>query len=204
MGKVRLKICGLRDNIQEVAALRPDYAGFIFYPKSPRFVGEEFEMPRLEAGVNKVGVFVNEPVKKIMAMEQRHDLQYVQLHGNESVEECELLRNEGIGIIKAFPMDEYFDFDRLKPFASVVDYYLFDTKTKGYGGSGKVFNWEILNEYKLNNHYFLSGGLSLENLDGLKHIDLKKVQALDVNSRFEVRPGLKDIRLLNELLKKLE
>lgn len=199
MAKIRLKVCGLRDNIQKVASLQPDYAGFIFYPKSPRYVGEHFQMPYLDKLIKKVGVFVNESVEIVLEKARKYDLQFIQLHGNESVTVCETIRQSEIALIKAFPIDDDFDFSRLEPYENVVDYFLFDTKTKGYGGSGKTFNWEILVKYKLEKPYFLSGGLSLSNLSNLNEIYLNKVHALDVNSMFEVKPGLKDLGMLRSL-----
>jgi phosphoribosylanthranilate isomerase len=200
MSPIRLKICGLRDNIQEVAALQPDYAGFIFYPKSPRYVGENFKMPELDKSINKVGVFVNEPVDRLVVKVRKYKLQYAQLHGTEAPEECQAIRDKGIGIIKAFAMGEHFDFRQLEQYESTIDYFLFDTKTKGYGGSGRSFNWHLLKGYGMKKAYFLSGGISLENMEHLKTIDPQNIHALDVNSRFEVKPGLKDIEKLEELI----
>ena len=201
--KIKLKVCGLRDNIPDVAGLAPDYLGFIFYEKSPRFVGEDFQMPEIKAGIKKVGVFVNEDVSAINYMVARHGLDLVQLHGDESPSDCQFLHEKGIGIIKAFAMEEGFDFERLMAYEDFVDFFLFDTKTKGYGGSGSTFNWEILGKYSFDKMYFLSGGLSLENIHELKSLDTSKVHALDVNSRFEIEPGLKDIthvkKLINEM-----
>lgn len=199
MRNLRLKVCGLRDNISEVAALRPDYLGVIFYKKSPRFVEDDFEMPDLDESTKKVGVFVNESLGKIKQLVKQYKLDFVQLHGNESVSYCDQLMSDGTGIIKAFQMDEDFDFEMLKSYDAVVDYFLFDTKTIGYGGSGKSFKWEILKKYSMEKEYFLSGGIGLDNIDDLRKIDLNMVHALDVNSRFEVSPGLKDIELLQEL-----
>ena len=204
MEQIRLKICGLRDNIEEVANLRPDYAGFIFYPKSPRFVGLDFEMPEIDEGISKAGVFVNESVDKIIEMGRNHQLQLVQLHGNESEEDCEIVRQSGVQVIKAFPMDDDFDFRLLENYVAHVDFFLFDTKTLGYGGSGKTFNWDLLQKYELDKPYFLSGGLRLENLTELSKVNLTKVHALDVNSRFEVKPGLKDLGMLETLKLKVE
>lgn len=203
MGKIRLKICGLRDNIREVAGLHPDYAGFIFYPKSPRYVGEEFRMPALDKSIKKVGVFVNESVEKVIELTKRNDLDFVQLHGEERLEACAALQDHGIKVIKAFGMDQSFDFSKLEQYDSTVDFFLFDTKTSAFGGSGKSFNWNILEKYDLNKPYFLSGGISLENIQDLDKVEMKKVHALDVNSRFETRPGLKDLVRLKELMDKI-
>jgi phosphoribosylanthranilate isomerase len=201
--KIKLKVCGLRDNILEVAGLSPDYLGFIFYEKSPRFVGEDFQMPELSIAAKKVGVFVNEQLALVEALIIKHGLDFVQLHGQESPEYCAWFRQKGIGVIKAFAMEEGFDFDQLESYESVVNYFLFDTKTPGYGGSGKSFNWKILQDYRLDKMYFLSGGLNLDNISELEEVDLRKVHAVDVNSRFELRPGLKDIVKLKKLINDL-
>lgn len=202
MYQVRLKICGLRDNIEEVAELNPNYVGFIFYPKSPRYVGEDFKVPSLPKSIKRVGVFVNETLDEVLKIVLKYSLDYVQFHGSESPEICETLKKKGIGVIKAFQMEEEFDFSQLEQYVDTVDYFLFDTKTKSYGGSGKTFNWGILEKYSMEKSYFLSGGIGLDNLEGLNKIDLSKVHALDVNSRFEVSPGLKDIRALRVLINK--
>jgi phosphoribosylanthranilate isomerase len=201
--KIKLKVCGLRDNILDVAGLAPDYLGFIFYQKSPRFVGEDFQMPEIRAGIKKVGVFVNEDVSAINYMVAKHGLDLVQLHGDESPADCQFLHEKGISIIKAFAMEEGFDFERLMTYEDFVDYFLFDTKTKRYGGSGSTFNWEILEKYSSDKMYFLSGGLSLENIHELKSLDVSKVHALDVNSRFEIEPGLKDITQVKKLINEM-
>ena len=201
---IRLKICGLRDNIEEVARLNPDYVGFIFYRKSSRYIGKEFEMPEINKNTRKVGVFVNEEVKEVQRWANKYQLAFVQLHGFESPEVCKEIRESGIGVIKAFQMDESFDFQLLEEYKDVTDFFLFDTKTKSFGGSGESFDWELLKEYSLEKEYFLSGGLSLENINEVMKRDLKRVHAIDVNSRFEIRPGLKDINLLNVLMEKME
>lgn len=199
MKQLRLKVCGLRDNIAEVAALGPDYAGFIFYAKSPRYVGENFEMPVLAENIKKVGVFVNEGLEKVRNTVKTYRLDFVQLHGHESTDYCSMIKNEGIGVIKAFSVSNEFDFNSLEQYHSTADYFLFDTKTRKYGGSGKSFNWQLLKDYPLDKEYFLSGGISMDNLADLEFTDMSKIHALDVNSRFEVRPGLKDIGLLEKL-----
>ncbi len=203
MDILRLKICGLRDNVKEVEALQPDYAGFIFYPKSPRFVGEDFSMPELDKRIKKVGVFVNETVAKMIEIVRKYHLDFVQLHGHEKPDDCQAIGKQGIGVIKAFAIDEHFDFSQLEQYDSTVDYFLFDTRTAGFGGSGRSFDWELLKKYKLGKKYFLSGGLGLDNIEDLKDIELRNIHALDVNSRFEIKPGLKNIELLQKLKKKL-
>lgn len=203
MNRIKLKVCGLRDNMKEVIALDPDYAGFIFYNKSPRYVGEEFEMIDLTDDIKSVGVFVNESVKKVQQVAVKYKLEFVQLHGNETPEYCVELKRSGIKIIKAFQIDEMFDFDLLENYSSTVDYFLFDTKTSSFGGSGKTFNWNLLKRYKMEKKYFLSGGISLDNFDAVANVDLRKIEAIDVNSKFEVSPGLKNIQQIRLLQEKL-
>ncbi|NJN26191.1 MAG: phosphoribosylanthranilate isomerase [Cyclobacteriaceae bacterium] len=205
MSRLRWKVCGLRDNIAEVMALQPDYIGFIFYPKSPRFIGHDFKMPAFhEKSIKKVGVFVNESVDVVQDMVEKFKLDVVQLHGSESPEVCEGLQSPNLGVIKAFHVEEGFDFEILKPYEMVVDFFLFDTKTSQYGGSGRAFDWAMLQKYALNIPYFLSGGISLENIDDLNKLEVSKIQAIDVNSKFEIEPGLKDLGMLGELSRKLK
>ncbi|MCK5701744.1 MAG: phosphoribosylanthranilate isomerase [Cyclobacteriaceae bacterium] len=201
---MKWKVCGLRDNISEVVALQPDFVGFIFYKKSPRYVGEKFVLPEIaNSTIKKVGVFVNETMDIVYSTISKYKLDYAQLHGNESPEYCEKLRSKRVKIIKAFQIDEAFDFGGLKAYESVTDYFLFDTKTKQYGGSGKSFDWKVLKKCPMANKYFLSGGISLSSLDALGALDLSKVVALDVNSKFEISPGLKNIALLEDLKNKM-
>ncbi len=199
MNRIKLKICGLRDNINEVAALGPNYIGLIFYPKSPRFVGENFELPEIDRSIKKVGVFVNEALESVEEKANKYQLDFVQLHGDESPEYCRLIKEKGLKSMKAFQVDEGFDFEILKAYEAYVEYFLFDTKSKGYGGSGHSFDWSVLQKYSMEKQYFLSGGLSLENIKGMKGLDVSKIHALDVNSKFEVKPGLKDVEKLARL-----
>ena len=204
MNQIKWKVCGLRDNIADVVALQPDYIGFIFYAKSPRYVGKNFVLPQIvNSKVKKVGVFVNESLDFVHNTLLNYQLDYAQLHGNESPKYCEELKGKGVKIIKAFQIDETFDFGGLKEYESVTDYFLFDTKTKQYGGSGKSFNWQVLKKYSMEKKYFLSGGISIDNIDDLSGLDLSKVHALDVNSKFEVSPGLKNVATLEKLKERI-
>jgi phosphoribosylanthranilate isomerase len=204
MNQVKWKVCGLRDNIADVTALQPDYIGFIFYAKSPRYIGEDFVLPEIvNSKINKVGVFVNEAMDFVHNSMLNYQLDYAQLHGNESPDFCEKLMKKNVKIIKAFQVDEAFDFGGLNEYESVTDYFLFDTKTKQYGGSGKSFDWRVLKKYSMEKKYFLSGGISLDNIDDLDGLELSKVHALDVNSKFEISPGFKNIAMLEELKEKI-
>lgn len=204
MNRIKWKVCGLRDNITDVVALQPEYIGFIFYAKSPRYVGNHFVLPQIaNSKVKKVGVFVNESMDVVYNTLHNYQLDYAQLHGNESPKYCEKLKGKGVKIIKAFQVDETFDFGNLKEYKSVTDYFLFDTKTKQYGGSGKSFDWQILKKYSMEKKYFLSGGIAINNIEFLRGLELSNLHALDVNSKFEISPGLKNVSMLEELKEKM-
>ncbi len=200
---MKLKICGVKHlgNAGEIARLQPDYMGFIFYEKSPRHITRPIPIPNIN--IHKVGVFVNATVKDILSKIDAYNLQAVQLHGNESPEFCLSLKKETPAIlIKVFSIADHFDFDLLKPYEAVCDFYLFDTKGKLPGGNGYTFNWEVLHAYPSRKPFFLSGGIGLEQIpairDFLKSPAAKYCHALDINSRFELTPGLKDIQKLTE------
>ena len=188
------------DNILEVGALLPDYMGFIFWEKSARYFNGV--IPQLPESIQKVGVFVNETVEIILAKAQKYDLQAIQLHGHESVDFCLNLKNEldtKIEIIKVFSVDDSFDFEVLKPFETVCDYFLFDTKGKLPGGNGTTFDWKVLEKYPSSKPFFLSGGIGIEEIEAVKEIAKTNLPlyAIDVNSKFEIEPGLKNIEKLN-------
>jgi phosphoribosylanthranilate isomerase len=200
--KTLLKICGMKHNIAEVAALQPDYLGFVFYEKSPRYF--EGEIPSLSPGIKKVGVFVDEKISKVIDLCKKYSLDVIQLHGNETKEYVLDLQGyltllyPDVLVWKAFSVDEEFDFSEIKIFENKVDAFLFDTKGKEKGGTGKTFDWEILKKYPLKKPFILSGGIGLEEVDSLKKIlktDLP-IHAIDVNSKFETAFGLKDAVLL--------
>lgn len=197
---MHLKICGLRepDNIEAILDLHPDYLGFIFYVRSSRYAGRHLDpvFTREITQAKKVGVFVDEDRFQIEDTVDTFGLDLVQLHGSESPELCEQLRSQGLEVIKVFSVGESFDFAALAPYESVVDYFLFDTKGKLPGGNGYAFDWRLLADYPSQKPYFLSGGIGPEHGQGLTDWQLPQVHALDVNSKFEVRPGLKDVEKL--------
>lgn len=199
MNHLKIKVCGMRlaSNIAAVADLQPDYLGFIFYEKSPRFISDvSAELIKYIPPVIKtVGVFVDEDLEVVKKKVNLHQLKAIQLHGRESVDYCSTLRSTigSFEIIKAFGVDEDFDFSVLDAYQNVVDYFLFDTKTKSHGGSGKTFDWKVLSKYILNKPYFLSGGIDLEHAAAISAIDDTRLYAIDINSRFEIEPGLKDV-----------
>jgi phosphoribosylanthranilate isomerase len=198
---MKIKVCGMKhpDNIRAVVNLKPDYLGFIFYPGSPRLVQDETVLKASDkfGNIKKVGVFVNEETSVILKKGNEWSLDYIQLHGDESPEQAVVLKREGFGTIKVWRMDETFDFKHLKPFQSVSDFFLFDTAGKGYGGTGKKFNWEQLQEYDDEVPFFLSGGIGMEDIRAVLSFRHPGLWGVDVNSRMETKPGFKNIdRLL--------
>lgn len=199
--KPKIKVCGMKytSNIQELIELSPDYMGFIFYPKSPRYIGDEIApewMDNLPDHIKKVGVFVNSTMTDLEKKAKAYRLDYIQLHGTETPEECKILKEKGYKIIKAFGVDESFDFVSCRSYKPFVEYFLFDTKSSSYGGSGKAFNWQLLENYPCKIPFFLSGGISGENMYELNKIAHPYLHAIDLNSKFEKKPGLKDIHQL--------
>jgi phosphoribosylanthranilate isomerase len=192
--KIEIKVCGMRDyaNIMDIASLLPQYFGFIFYPDSPRFVGNEFRIPpTLPSSIKRVGVFVDESNGNIISKSQWVGFDHVQLHGNESPKQCHALRKKGLKVIKVFSVDDDFNFDTTQPYKKEVDYFLFDTKGKLHGGNAKTFNWNILTKYDQEIPFFLSGGLSPENVHDINDLKNMNLHALDLNSGVEVSPGIK-------------
>jgi phosphoribosylanthranilate isomerase len=201
MKDLKIKVCGMKypDNISALSDIKPDYMGFIFYPPSKRFIGLDFQKSDLNAidkEINKTAVFVNAHLYEVVEFGNFYGFKFIQLHGSETPEFCEQLREQGFKIIKAFGIDEDFDFKTLESYVNSVDFFLFDTKTKEYGGSGQVFNWQVLDNYHLEKHFLLSGGLSLDNLTSIKKIENPYFYGVDLNSKFEIEPGLKDIEKL--------
>lgn len=196
---LKLKVCGMRDprNIEALTALEPDYMGFIFYGKSKRFVGDmdPVLVRSLPASIKPTGVFVNETLEEVLRIARQYKLAALQLHGVESPEYCQLIKDQlpNIEVIKAFGVDENFNFDLLNNHQGLVDYFLFDTQTAEHGGSGKTFDWAVLKQYQLNVPYFLSGGIGLDQVAQIKEIVDPRLYAVDVNSRFEISPAFKNI-----------
>jgi len=198
MKQVKLKICGMKypENIQEIALLKPNYLGFIFWDKSSRKFDLK-ELPKLDTNIKKVGVFVDATLEEVQNKIEIFQLDVIQLHGNESAEFCLELRKENIKIIKAFSVDNAFNFNSLKAYENAVDYFLFDTKGNLPGGNGTTFDWKILENYNLQKPFFLSGGIGLTEIDKIQeflnsHLE-KYCYAIDINSRFEIEPGLKNV-----------
>lgn len=207
-----LKVCGMQQpgNMLQVADLRPDYLGIIFYEKSPRFF--DGELPKLPAEIKKTGVFVNETEEIILQKAQKYNLNAIQLHGEETAGFCKKLKNslQKTGntpeLIKVFSVGENFDFQEIKAFEGIVDYFLFDTKGVLRGGNGQEFDWKILLDYPSNTPFFLSGGIGPEHASGIAELKNhfyrqgkpELLYAIDVNSKFELKPGLKKLKELKE------
>jgi len=191
------------ENIRAVAALHPEYMGFIFYSGSKRFVGNGFNVPAdFPERIKRVGVFVHESTNEILRLAKKHELSVIQFHGGEPLDDCEKIRASGLLVIKVFSVDASFDFEETKRFASGADYFMFDTKGQHYGGNGIAFDWDMLRKYDQRVPFFLSGGLTLGNREKIKKLKDLNVHALDLNSGVEIRPGLKDVDLIGEWIEK--
>ncbi len=205
---MKIKICGMKhpDNIREIAALAPDMMGFIFYAQSPRYVSvEEVEaaLPLLTDTIQRVGVFVNELPEKVIEICTRLQLNYAQLHGNEIPQIAASIRNKGIGIIKAFKVDDAFDMNTVLAYEESTDFFLFDTNTAQHGGSGKKFNWSILNTYPSAKPFILSGGIGVDDIEEVLNLTFPKLYGIDINSKIELLPGLKDVQQAKNIITKI-
>lgn len=202
----KVKVCGLtnKNNITEIITVKPDFVGLLFYPKSIRFVVNKLSPKEINSisfnSTKKIGVFVNEKPEILLKMISLYNLDFVQLHGNENEEYCKSV-NKHIPVIKAFQINNEFNFSALINFETACDYFLFDNATKNYGGSGKKFNWHLLSINKINKPYFLSGGIGLNDIDSIKKLN---PFAVDINSKFEAAPGIKDIQATKEFILKIK
>ncbi|ALO16359.1 N-(5'-phosphoribosyl)anthranilate isomerase [Salinivirga cyanobacteriivorans] len=205
---MKVKVCGLNslENIKALPLEDIDFLGFIFYPKSPRNVTivPDRSFMQLTSTHSRTGVFVNAPVSLIIRNVFAYGLNTVQLHGNESPDICKELKEQSLVVIKAFSVSHKFDFQTVEQYESVVDYFLFDTPTKAYGGSGHQFDWSVLKGYNGHVPFFLSGGIGPDDAAQIKAFYHKKFAGIDLNSRFEVRPGVKDSLQLMKFLKEVK
>lgn len=211
---LKIKVCGMRQsqNINELLTLQPDYIGFIFYEKSKRDATQILDINianNIKSATQKIGVFVDGDLDFIANKIKQYSLTGLQLHGNESVGYIEELKKKigssTLTFIKAFSVDENFDFSILEKYENVVDYFLFDTKGKNHGGNGIKFDWKIIENNPINKPFFISGGIGIEDLEEVKLLSskVKNLYAVDVNSKFEIEPGLKDINMLSEFISSL-
>tara|TARA_B110000879_G_scaffold71765_1_gene100160 strand:- start:2503 stop:3117 length:615 start_codon:yes stop_codon:yes gene_type:complete len=197
---MKLKVCGMRshENILALSDLKPDYMGFIFWKPSKRFVS--ITTPTLPSNIKKTGVFVDETFDEIKSLIEIHQLQAIQLHGNENPSFCDRLKDLNVEIIKVFSIKKDFDFSTLAPYENVCDYFLFDTKGELPGGNGYAFDWKMLKSYPSSKPFFLSGGIGMDQLADLEDIFKLNLPlyAIDVNSKFESEAGMKKIELLKD------
>jgi phosphoribosylanthranilate isomerase len=204
----KIKVCGMREiiNAYAVSETGPDLMGFIFFNGSGRYVGIApdpglFQIP---PGILKTGVFVDETTEKIIELAYRYGLQAVQLHGNETVDDCQRIKTAGYVVIKAFGVGSDFDFTKLVPYRFVCDYFLFDTVSTSHGGSGRKFNWQVLNGYSLDVPFFVSGGISAGDVDAIGELKHPMFFGVDINSRFESTPGIKDIEQVRKFIQEIK
>ncbi|GAB4334498.1 MAG: phosphoribosylanthranilate isomerase [Flammeovirgaceae bacterium] len=204
--KLKIKVCGMREetNIAELSYLNPDLIGFIFYSKSPRFVSDKLLGNKAFNSIpstKRVAVVVNESLENVLDIAKRYECQNIQLHGKETPEYCLHLKEKGFTILKAFGLNESFDFQELNKFEGKVDYFLFDTKGKQEGGNGVTFDWNLLDKYTLSTPFFLSGGIGLDVVNDIVQLSHNQCVGLDVNSKFETEPALKNIEKLKEFFR---
>ena len=197
-----IKVCGLKDsqNILSIDALHPDLVGLIFHEGSPRFIGKNI-IPKTTT--KKVGVFINSTIDSIIQQSDKYDLSYIQLHGNENISMVKELYNKGYKIIKSFSIGETIDNSIMQSFSPFCEYFLFDTKGENAGGNGLKFNWQLLDDYKLKTPFLLSGGISGEDIEEIKKIKHTAFAGIDINSRFEISAGIKNIELIKNFINEI-
>jgi len=205
---MKVKICGMREaaNILAVADFNPDFLGFIFYDKSPRYVADTLStevLRSLPETVAKVGVFVDAPLLELLATARHYSLDYVQLHGHETPAYCRAVHAHNLQIIKVFSIDEQFDFSTLAAYEPVCEFFLFDTKGAQRGGNGQTFDWQLLANYQGPTPFLLSGGLGPANTDELLRFHHPRLAGYDFNSLLEISPGFKNVEVTGQLLTRL-
>ena len=202
---MKLKICGMKHNTLEVASLKPDYLGFIFFEKSPR--NFEGNIGDISEKIKRVGVFVNATIETISEKTKQYNLEVIQLHGEESADFCYRLKKAlSTEIWKAFGIGDRFNFEELKQYEEYIDKFLFDTKGENKGGNGYPFNWNILKDYPSQKPFILSGGIGLESIDQLEKIIQTKlpIYAIDINSQVETSPGHKNLDEIKKFIHQLD
>ncbi len=204
---VKIKICGMREpgNIRDVSRLEPDYMGFIFYPGSKRYAGNlsPVALNEFPNTIKRVAVFVNATREDIISTCQAYSIRILQLHGDESPDFCQSFREEGFQVIKAFRVGEGLDVEEMDRFADVCDFVLLDTSGEGFGGTGKKFNWAQLKDYRSPLPFFLSGGIAPGDVDEIGKMEFPQLFAVDLNSGFEIKPGLKNKDELENFIRKV-
>ncbi|MBC7849664.1 MAG: phosphoribosylanthranilate isomerase [Chitinophagaceae bacterium] len=198
---MRIKVCGMTqpEQVTQLSEIGVSFAGFIFYPKSPRYVFKNMTTTQIrkENSINKVGVFVNSSVEEVLHMVDECRLHMVQLHGDESPKFCEKIADY-VSVVKAFRLSDNDSVEwMIRPYMEVCDMFMFDTMGVGYGGTGKKFDWSVLKHETIGKPFFLSGGIEPGDEENLRAFSLEPVAkalfAVDINSKFEVSPGIKDM-----------
>jgi phosphoribosylanthranilate isomerase len=206
---LKIKVCGLRDpeNIEQVCSLSPDLVGYIFYPGSKRYVGRDpdpgiFRIP--DKRIKKVGVFVNEEITKVFHAIDSFNLDMVQLHGSEPATYCKTLNERRIPVIKALNPENLGNQELVSQYGTCVNYFLFDTTgEKEFGGTGRQFNWKQLDRYSYAIPFILSGGIGPGDAGTIKDLGYNMMYGMDVNSRFELAPGMKNVELLEGFIREI-
>ena len=201
---MKIKVCGLKykDNLNEVASLNPDYIGFIHYSRSGRYMAETLTKEDLKnISSVKTAVFVNPTLTEITKSIQLFGYNALQFHGNESPDLCESFRSDSMKVIKAFSVNDEFNFNFIKDYHGKCDYFLFDTKGKEEGGNGFSFNWNILKQYDQKTPFFLSGGIGTDNIHQVMELTELNIYGIDINSKVESEVGVKDISKVKEVIK---
>lgn len=199
---IKIKICGMKhpQNINLISLLNTNFLGFIFYSYSYRFIG--IPLP-IELMIKKVGVFVNYKIESLIKKVQKYVIEFIQLHGNEDIEFCEELYKNNFSIIKVFRVNEFFSFFVIQQYYNYSNYFLFETYSKQYGGSGKKFSWKKISGYTFNTKFFISGGIDTEDVERIKNILSIKFFGIDLNSQFEIEPGNKNRDELRRFIHKI-
>ncbi len=206
---LRIKVCGMREpgNVREVARLPLDYMGFIFYDRSPRFCGgisPDVLAGVAEMGVVPVAVTVDMAADELSRLADIYGVGTLQLHGSETPEVCSVLRSRGFTVWKAMALRSHSDMEKLAGYAGTVDMFLFDTPAENHGGSGRKFDWNLLGAYPLATGFMLSGGISPSDAMLIKRLRFPGLMGVDLNSRFEISPGVKDVALLSEFMAEMK
>lgn len=206
---MEIKVCGMREleNIQQLAQeIRPDWMGLIFYAKSPRFVADDIDLSLFNLPISKVGVFVNESEEEILRKAAAFNLKAIQLHGQESVEfVAGLSKKNSLEIWKVVSVNKEIDWESLRGYLPFVSKFLFDTASPKHGGTGKKFDWSILETYPFDKGFLLSGGIDEDSWEEILEFAALNpmMQGVDLNSKFEDYPALKNIEKLKNFIQHL-
>lgn len=209
---MRVKVCGMTqpEQVEELAGMGVSFAGFIFYPKSPRYVFKHMTTTQIrkQNNINKVGVFVNAPIEEVLHMVDECRLHLVQLHGDENPKYCEKIADY-VSVVKAFRLSDNDSVEwMIRPYMDCCDMFMFDTMGAGYGGTGKKFDWSVLKDSIIGKPFFLSGGIEPGDVANLREFEqepaAKALFAIDINSKFETNPGFKDMKLVREFVDQMK